>query len=125
MKKTYVGVNMDQQLQEIGLRLKQARLAKNLSQPQLAEAADISVSFLSNLENGRQAMNIKTFSSLLDILNVSADWLLGNSTDSANHAAALEIEKELSSCTPKEREAILRLVLLMKEAIGSLKPDPE
>ena len=122
---TYVGVNMDQQLQEIGLRLKQARLAKNLSQPQLAEAADISVSFLSNLENGRQAMNIKTLIALLDILNVSADWLLGNSTDSANHAAALEIEKELSSCTPKERDAILRLILVMKDTIGSLKPDPE
>ncbi len=115
---------MDHQLQEIGARLKQARMAKNLTQPQLAEAADISVSFLSNLETGRQAMNIKTMASLLDILNVSADWLLGNSTDSANHAAALEIEKELSSCTPKERETILRLVLLMKEAIGSLKSEP-
>lgn len=114
---------MDQQLKEIGARLRQARLAKNLSQPQLAEAADISVSYLSNLENGRQAMNIKIMASLLDILNVSADWLLGNCTDSANHAAALEIEKELSSCTPKERETILRLVLLMKEAIGSLKQD--
>ena len=114
---------MDQQLKEIGARLRQARLAKNLSQPQLAEAADISVSYLSNLENGRQAMNIKIMASLLDILNVSADWLLGNGTDSANHAAALEIEKELSSCTPKERETSLRLVLLMKEAIGSLKQD--
>lgn len=115
---------MDQQLQEIGARLKQARMEKNLSQQQLAEAADISVSFLSNLENGRQTMNIKTLSSLLDILNISADWLLGNSTDSANHAAALEIEKELASCTPRERDTILRLVLLMKEAIGSLRPDP-
>ena len=114
---------MDQQLQEIGARLKQARLAKNLTQPQLAEAADISVSFLINLENGRQAMNIKTLTALLDILNVSADWLLNNGTDSANHAAALEIEKELASCTPKERETILRLVLLMKESIGSLKPE--
>lgn len=116
---------MDHQLQEIGARLKQARLSKNLSQPQLAEAADISVSFLSNLENGRQVMNIKTLISLTDALNISADWLLGNSTDSANHAAALEIEKELSSCTPKEREAILRLILVMKDTIGSLKPDPE
>ncbi len=115
---------MDQLLQEIGARLKQARLAKNMTQPQLAEAADISVSFLSNLETGRQAMNIRTLVSILDILNVSADWLLGNGTDSANHAAALEIEKELSSCTPKERDAILRLVLLMKESISSLKPDP-
>ena len=98
--------------------------AENITQSQLAEAAGISVSFLSNLENGRQAMNIQTLTSLLDILNISADWLLNNGTDSANHAAAIEIEKELAACTPKERETILRLVLLMKESIGSLKPEP-
>lgn len=115
---------MDQQLQEIGVRLKQARLEKKLSQAQLAEAANISVSYVSNLENGRQAMNIKTLSSLLDVLNISADWLLGNSTDSANHAAALEIEKELAACTPRERNTILHLVLVMKEVVGNLKPDP-
>ena len=98
---------MDQQLQEIGARLKQARLAKKLTQNQLAEAAGISVSFLSYLENGHQAMNIQTLISLLDVLNVSADWLLGNGTDSANHG-----------------EAILRLVLVMKDSIGKLKPEP-
>ena len=114
---------MDQQLQEIGARLKQARLERNMTQGQLAEAAGSSISFLSNLENGRQAMNILTLTALLDSLNISADWLLNNETDSANHAAAIQIEKELASCTPKERETILRLILLMKESIRSLKPD--
>ena len=113
---------MDHQLQEIGARLKQARLSRHMTQNQLAEAAEISVSFLSNLENGRQAMNICTLITLLDILNISADWLLNNSTDSANHAAALEIEKELGSCTPKQRESILRLVHLMKDSISSMIP---
>ena len=114
---------MDQQLQEIGARLKQARVEKNLTQGQLAEAAGISVSFLSNIENGRQVMNVQTLTALLDSLNISADWLLNNSTDSANHAAALVIEKELAGCTPKERESILRLILLMKETIRNLKTD--
>ena len=116
---------MDQQLKKIGARLKQARLEKNLTQSQLAEAAGISVSFLSNLENGRQAMNIQTLTTLLDILNISADWLLNNETDSANHAAALEIEKELSSCTPNERDTILRLIRTMKETIGNLKTNAD
>lgn len=116
---------MEHQLQDIGARLKQARLARNLTQAQLAEKAGISVSFLSYLENGHQAMNIQTLITLLDILNVSADWLLGNGTDSANHAAALEIEKELAHCTPKERDNILRLVRLMKDSIASMKPSDE
>ena len=112
-----------EQLQEIGARLKSARLAKGLTQAQLAETVGISVSFLSNIETGRQAMNVQTLTALLDALNISADWLLGNGTDSANHAAALEIEKELASCTPKERDSILKLTHLMKESIRNLKPD--
>ena len=116
---------MKEQLQNIGKRLKQARLARGMTQTQLSEAAGISPSFLSNLERGCQAMNVETLISLLDILNVSADWLLNNKTDSATHAAALEIEKELASCTPKERDTILRLVRMMKDTVGSLKPDTE
>ena len=112
-----------EQLQEIGARLKSARLAKGLTQAQLAETVGISVSFLSNIETGRQAMNVQTLTALLDALNISADWLLGNGTDSANHAAALEIEKELSGCTPKERDAIRRLIRFMKDSIGIINPD--
>ena len=114
---------MDQQLKEIGARLKQARLARNLTQGQLAEAAGISISFLSNIENGRQVMNIQTLIALLDSLNISADWLLNNGTDYASHAVAIEIEQELSACTAKERSAILKLIQLMKESISSLKAD--
>ena len=116
---------MDQQLKEIGARLKLARLDHKMSQPQLAEAADMSVSFLSNIETGRQTMNIKTLITLTDILNISADWLLGNSTDSARHAAAQELEKELSTCTPNERDAILRMIRLMKQTFTTLKPEGE
>ena len=76
---------MDHQLQEIGARLKQARLSRHMTQNQLAEAAEISVSFLSNLENGRQAMNICTLITLLDILNVSADWLLNKRQHSTHY----------------------------------------
>ncbi len=112
---------MDTQLQEIGARLKKARLARHMTQAQLAEAAGISVSFLSNIEMGRQAMNVKILTAILNALNVSADWLLNTETDSSSHAVAEEIERELSSCTPKEREAILQLVQIMKKSIASLK----
>ena len=114
---------MDTELQRIGSRVKQARLARHMTQQQLAEAADISVSFLSNIENGRQVMNVETLIALLDCLNISADWLLNNSTEYANRAAAFEIEQELSACTAKERSAILKLIQLMKESISSLKAD--
>ena len=57
-----------------------------LSQAELSRKTGINRSILSNLENGHQAMNIKIMASLLDILNVSADWLLGRTVDVENSA---------------------------------------
>ncbi len=112
---------MDDQLQEIGARIKKARLDSGMTQGQLAEAVGISVSFLSNIEVGRQAMNVRTLLAISNALNVSADWLLNTETDFGNRAVSEEIERELSTCTPRERDAILRLVQLMKEALSCVK----
>ena len=116
---------MDILLQEIGQRVRKARLSKHMTQAQLAEAAGLSASFVSNLETGRQAMNIRALIAISNTLNVSTDWLLNNETASAAHETALEIEKELSSCTAREREAILQLILVMKKSIAMLKKDSE
>lgn len=111
---------MDAELMKIGSRVKRARLAKHMTQMQLAEAAGISMSFLSNIENGRQSMNLRVLIAISDALNVSADWLIRDIPNSASRIAE-EIESELTSCTPKEREAILQLVQLMKKSLQSLK----
>ncbi len=111
---------MDAELVKIGARVKQARLAKHLTQMQLAEAANISMSFLSNIENGRQSMNLRVLIAISNALNVSTDWLIKDIPHSASMIAE-EIENELISCTPKEREAILQLVQLMKKSLVSLK----
>lgn len=111
---------MDDELQKIGSRVKQARLAKHMTQQQLAEAAGISISFLSNIENGRQSMNLRALIAISDALSVSADQLIRDNFSSATRITE-EIEHELASCTPKEREAILQLVQLMKQSLSSLK----
>ena len=111
---------MDTELQQIGSRVKTARLARHMTQQQLAEAAEISVSFLSNIENGRQSMNLRALIAISDALNVSTDSLIREVPHTASHIAE-EIERELSSCTPKERETILQLVRLMKSSLASLK----
>ena len=94
------GFQMDEELQKIGSRVKAARLAKHMTQMQLAEAADISVSFLSNIENGRQSMNLRA---LIAISDADATRITE------------EIGVELASFTLKEREAMLQIVQLMKQ----------
>lgn len=42
----------------IGERLKKARLAKNMTQENLAEQLDVSVAFLSRVERGHSHLNL-------------------------------------------------------------------
>jgi len=105
---------MDEELQKIGSRVKAARLAKHMTQQQLAEAADISVSFLSNIENGRQSMNLRALIAISAALDVSADSLLNDIPRNATIISE-EIDKEIASFTLKEQEAVLQIVQVIKQ----------
>ena len=94
-----------------------ARLAATLMKD---EKPPLRLSYIGNIENGRQSMQISTLVAISDALNVSADWLIRDLSQSTIKTAN-EIQRELSSCTPKEREAILKLVHLMKQSLSSLR----
>ena len=47
---------MDNYLQEVGARIKEARLRKHLSQAQLAELLGLTPPYISNIETGKQNM---------------------------------------------------------------------
>ncbi len=111
---------MSTEPQLIGSLVKKARLERKMTQQQLAEAAGLSTTFISNIENGRQSMNVHALIALSDALDVPADALIRDNPLSASRTAR-EIEKELTSCTPKEREVLLQLIQTMKKSISSLK----
>ena len=49
----------------IGNRIKQARLAKNMTQEDLADKIDISVAFLSRVERGNSHINLKRLNQMI------------------------------------------------------------
>lgn len=98
---------------EIGLRLRKLREEKNLSREQLAEAADISVQFLADIETGRKGMTVQTLRKLVLALRCSSDELvLGHSLASEQHLQTLP--PALLHVTPQQVHLageILELVL--------------
>lgn len=64
-----------------GEKLKQLRNARALSQPELAESAQIEQSYLSKLENGRSSPSSDVLSKLIEALDVSIDELLDGIDD--------------------------------------------
>lgn len=104
-------------LKQIGERVRQARTRKGMTQAQLAEALEVSAHFLSNIEQGKQAMNVLTLSDICETLDVSADWILRDCTPEAHRITESEIVRKLQEKSPAEKSAMLRLINSLEEIL--------
>ncbi len=64
----------------IGSRLKQARIDKGLSQQQLGDLIGVTKVSICGYEKGNRTPVIEKFLKLIDVLEVSSDYLLGRDT---------------------------------------------
>lgn len=90
----------------IGERLKKARLAKNLTQEQLAEKLDVSVAFLSRAERGDVKINLSRISQLCDLLDVSISYILTGTVSNSKDYLTEDFSNLLKNCPPEK----LRLI---------------
>ena len=67
--------------------LKEARLKRNLSQKEVADQIGVAKSTYSLYESGNREPSVQTIKKIADVLNVSADELLGLSEQPATIAA--------------------------------------
>lgn len=112
---------MNDNLKEIGLRIAQARKKKSMSQADLAEKAQVSISHISDIENGKKQIGIEIFIRITEALNVSADWLLRASNNEVKQIQRNEFDELLSDCTAAERKSLLRIMQDVKEALFKYK----
>lgn len=69
-------------METYGDRLKQARIEKGLSRPQLAKLCGISVKTIQNYETGfRQPNRIDTSQKFAEVLGVTVDYLINGDID--------------------------------------------
>ena len=112
---------MDEQSKEkmkkIGLRIKEIRLKKHMSQQDLATTAVISLPQMSEIERGNASMKLITFMRIAEALQVSADVLLRMDIPEVNDIYQGEFTELSNDCTPNEIDAILKIVKEVKFTI--------
>lgn len=64
----------------VGKRVRDFRIENGYTQAQFAELIDISVNFLSEIENGKKGMSQDTLCKLCSHFNISADYILFGQT---------------------------------------------
>lgn len=104
---------------QFGTVLKNARMDKKLTQAELAEILDISLSYLKDLERFRNSPSYEVFERVIRYFNLSADTVIypnRNTTDDTYR----KIGRLLTRCDENQ----LRVVLATIEALLSISESP-
>ena len=110
---------------EIGKRIRDIRTNKKMSQADLADKANISLSQVSDIETGKSSMRLTTFIGIVEALQVSADVLLRTDIPEVNNIYKSEFAELLEDSTPTEIESILKIVKEVKKPMHSPKPNTD
>lgn len=104
---------------QFGIVLKNARIDKKLTQAELAEILDISLSYLKDLERFRNDPSYNVFEKVIRYFNLSADTVIypnQNQTDDTYQ----KIERLLTQCDEKQ----LKVILATTEALLTVSENP-
>lgn len=92
--------------EDMGRRIKIMRHERRLSQQQVAQMVNVSLSYFGNIERGVRIPSIDTLVDIANALNVGLDYLLA---ESVNAAIRLRSEDERRTVRNYLRDVILEL----------------
>ena len=94
----------------MGDRIKEARKTRGLTQDQLAEILDVSVEFVGQIERSQRLPSMQIFIKLIEVLNVSADYLLRDSISTGQLFGENALGNKIEQLSHKERIALEALI---------------
>lgn len=94
----------------LGQRIREERQHLNLTQAELAEAVDISDTYMGAIERGERGLTLDTLVNLANRLGVTVDYLLSDSVEDSD-SNILEQFKQLMDHQPLSRKQFAIQVL--------------
>lgn len=104
-------------LAELGARVKQARIDRNMSQVELAEACNLCVPYVSDIERGKKCFSVDKLVRIAQVLQVSSDWLLRLDTPQTEYTYNADAADILVDCSPDESIILLEVMQATKQSL--------
>ena len=112
---------------DIGKRIRACRLAKGMTQEQLANEVGVVVTHISHIETGNSVPSLKTLIDIINALDCSADELLCIEIKKAKPVFDSWMTEQLADCSADEakiiKETVVNLKLEMHYPGDSFRPD--
>lgn len=97
----------------LGRRIREERLKRNLTQEQLAEAIEISNSYMGQIERGERSLTIDTLIRLTNVLRVTVDYLLQEYVDPNDSIYLEQIIQLMHGRSSKQMQMALDVLKIM------------
>ena len=90
----------------LGKRIRESRVKKGYTQKNLADRAEIGVVYLSEIERGIKMPSLSIFVKIINILEVSVDYVLRDELSSGVEYTSTEITEKIRTLTPSQRKTV-------------------
>lgn len=107
----------------IGIRIRDMRKMKKMTQEQLAEAAGVGVTHISHIETGNSVPSLQVMVDIINALDCSADELLCVEIDQARPLVNCWLSELVDDCSGTEIKLISDVVISLKSSMRRLKID--
>ncbi len=101
--------------EKLGLRIKEVRQSRKLTQDTLAEMVHCNTSHISNIENNHTKVSLNVLLAIANALDTSIDCLLLERYDNAALPIENEILKEVRKYDDSTKENVLKIMQLTHE----------
>ena len=108
-------IQMQQEIDnfKLGLKIKEVRQSKGLTQDRLAEMVSCNTSHISNIENNHTKVSLNVLLAIANALNTSIDYLLSNPYENSSLALDNEILRAIKNCNDEKKEKILKMIAIL------------
>ena len=101
----------------IGLKIKEQRLERGVTQEHVANLLNVNPSHISNIECGRARPSLTTLIKIANILQCSVDCFIGGeytfAVDGSTTTLDEKIMERLKYCEPEKKQKILKMIELI------------
>lgn len=108
-------VNLLQELDyaKLGMKIKEIRISKGLTQDNLAEMVSCNTSHISNIENNHTKVSLNVLLAIANSLNTSIDYLLSNQYENSSLALDNEILRAIKDFPDEKKEKFLKMIEIL------------
>lgn len=105
----------------LGAKIKSARLARKMTQEQLAEAIGVGTTHISHIETGASVPSLQVFVDIINVLETTADELLCMDISEARPILDNWLSQLVADCSEKEIKIITDMVISLKASLRRLQ----